>query len=56
MTRAKVLAALAEIESYFDQRAEAEYDPVSPRPVPNEEMDLLRLVQRITEALKGEKR
>jgi hypothetical protein len=37
--------ALLECEDYFDNRADAEWFPDSPRPVPNAEMTLLCVVR-----------
>lgn len=41
----KLIAALKECETYFDDRADAEYFPDDPSPRPNEEMKLLALVR-----------
>jgi hypothetical protein len=42
---AKLREALNECEDYFDNRADAEWFPDSPRPVPNAEMTLLCVVR-----------
>ena len=48
----KILNDCAE---YFDQRADAEYFPNSPRPYPNEEMTLLTEIREFMDATMKDK-
>jgi hypothetical protein len=48
------LVVLAEVEEYFDQRSDADYDDTGF--VPNEEMKLLVAVRAVIEFLEKEKK
>ena len=48
-SNAALVLVLGQCEEYFDQRADAEYFPDSPRPHANEEMSLLTEIRTLLE-------
>ncbi len=49
-----VVNLLEDLQEYFDQRADAEYFPGSPRPIANEEMGHLVKIRALLHSITGE--